>query len=283
MLSAAPRDLLTMPPSWPCLAAAVLLGGCTFPVERFAERHGFDTSTVDGRGYRHVVVSSPLRRPAGRLHVYIDGDGVPWIGGRKPADDPTPRNPLALRLMTADPGNAAYLGRPCYFGHARDAGCDASSWTSGRYSAAVVASMAQAVRTLVAEGGHEEVVLIGFSGGGTIARLMAPEVPGLIGLLTVNANLDVTEWAVGHGYQPLSGSISPADLPDLPPHILHVQAIGTRDSVVPPAVTASYAARHDELVVWTYPDFDHVCCWLEHWSSILQRFGEHLEHRPSLP
>src|SRR5690606_28568542 len=118
-------------------------------------------------------------------------------------------------------------------------------------SAAVVASMAQAVRTLVAEGGHEEVVLIGFSGGGTIARLMAPEVPGLIGLLTVNANLDVEEWAASHGYQPLSGSISPADAPGLPPHILHVQAIGTRDSVVPPAVTASYAARHDELVVWT--------------------------------
>lgn len=268
-----------MVPAWACLAALVLLGGCAFSVDGFARRHGLETSIVEGSGYRHVVVTRYAHQPAGRLHVYIEGDGVPWVRGVEPAEDPTPGNPLALRLMATDPADAAYLGRPCYFGLSGDDGCDASSWTSGRYSSAVVASMAGAVRTLAAGHGYSEVVLIGFSGGGVIARLMARHIPELAGLLTVNANLDVHQWAARHGYLPLTDSMSPVDEARLPPHILHVQAVGARDLVVPQAITESYRRQHDDLVVWSYPEFDHVCCWLESWPSILQRFTKQLESR----
>ena len=267
-----------MPPPRSCLVAALLFAGCTFSLDRFVERHGLETSIIAGDGYRHVVVTRYAEPPAGRLHVYIEGDGIPWIRGRQPAGDPTPRNPLALRLMVKDPADAAYLGRPCYFGLANDSGCDASSWTSGRYSSAIVSSMAEVVRKLSAEGGYREIVLIGFSGGGTVARLMARQLPELTGLLTVNANLDVHGWTASRGYQPLDGSISPADDAGLPPHILHVQAVGARDRVVPPEVTESYRQRHD-LVVWPYPEFGHACCWLESWAAILVRFSEELESR----
>lgn len=268
-----------MLPVWPGLVATVLLGGCAFSVEGFAERHGFEPSIVDGTGYRHIVLSRDSQQPAGRLHIYIEGDGVPWIRGVEPAKDPTPRNPLALRLMASDFRDAAYVGRPCYFGLAGDDGCGASSWTSGRYSGAIVSSMAQVVRTLAAEGRYSEVVLIGFSGGGVIARLMARQIPNLSGLLTINANLDVEEWVTRRGFQPLTASMSPVDEAELPPHILHVQALGTRDRVVPQAVTDSYRRRHDDLVVWQYPEFDHACCWLADWPAILRRFDEQLESR----
>lgn len=268
-----------MLPAWPCLVASVLLGGCAFSVDEFAGRHGFESSIVDGTGYRHLVLSRDSQQPAGRLHIYIEGDGVPWIRGLEPADDPTPRNPLALRLMASDSADAAYVGRPCYFGLAADDGCEAASWTSDRYSGAVVSSMAQVVRTLAAESRHDEVVLIGFSGGGVIARLIAWQIPNLRGLLTVNANLDVEEWAAKRGFLPLTGSMNPADEAGLPPHILHVQALGSRDRVVPRAVTDSYRRRHDDLIVWQYPEFDHACCWLAHWPAILRRFDEQLETR----
>ena len=261
------------------LVVGLVLAGCGFSVERFAERNGLETSIVEGTGFRHVVVRRFSYPPGNRLHIYIEGDGIPWVEGRRPADDPTPRNPLSLRLMAVDAADAAYLGRPCYFGLAEDDACDHSSWTSGRYSAAVVSSMVAAARTLAVDGGYREIVLVGFSGGGTIARLMARQVPGLAGLLTVNANLDVELWAASHGYRPLTGSISPADDAALPPAVLHVQALGGADRVVPPAITESYRQRHDDLAVWLYPGFDHVCCWLASWPAILARFDEELAQR----
>src|SRR5215468_1612802 len=83
-----------------------LLGGCAGPAERFADRAsalGFDASRVEGDGFAHVVFRPATPRPNGGrvLHVYLDGDGTPWEYGR-PAADPTPRDPLVLRLMSLD-------------------------------------------------------------------------------------------------------------------------------------------------------------------------------------
>ena len=44
-----------------------------------------------------------MSAPAGALHVYIEGDGTPYVARHDFAADPTPRNPLMLRLMTLDP------------------------------------------------------------------------------------------------------------------------------------------------------------------------------------
>lgn len=258
-------------------AAGIVLAGCAFPIERFAERNRLDASVIETTAHRHLVLQREGDGPGLRLHVYIEGDGIPWEGGREPARDPTPRNPLALRLMVDDSADVAYLGRPCYFGLSGDTACQPTLWTHQRYSAEVVSSMVQATHSLVAAGDYGEVVLIGFSGGGTIARLMARSIPELVGLLTVNANLDIERWVAAHGYQPLTGSLNPVDDLRLPPHVVHVQAVGSRDRVVPATVTSSYVRRHDDLIVWPYPAFDHVCCWLDVWPAILARFDEQLQ------
>ena len=79
----------------------------------------------------------------------------------------------------------------------------------------MVASLAAALRRLVAVGGFERVLLFGHSGGGVLAVLLAPRVPETAGLVTVAANLDIDRWADLHGYPRLHQSLNPARQPPL--------------------------------------------------------------------
>jgi hypothetical protein len=250
--------------------AAVALAGCQSPLAELVRREGLTATLATGEPYRHLVVTRP---PAATrdLHVYVGGDGVPWRGGQVPAADPTPRNLLEIRLMALDRVDAAYLGRPCYFGLASDPDCGPDVWTFARYSPAVVASMANAAREIVERGRYDRVVLIGYSGGGVLARLMAPNVPRVVGLVTVAANLDTAAWSAGHGYLPLERSLNPATERKLASTVTQIHAVGGRDTVVPRAVTDSYTAHENAAIVWSYPDYDHVCCWEQGWPEILAR------------
>ena len=59
--------------------------------------------------YKITKASKPLR-------VYIEGDGYTWKNNREPSDNPTPINPLALKLARLDSAaNILYLARPCQF------------------------------------------------------------------------------------------------------------------------------------------------------------------------
>lgn len=249
---------------------------CTFSVEKFVAENDLTTSVRSGTHYRHIIFRQHSDADSGRLHIYIGGDGKPWTGGLRPAIDPTPDNPLALRLMTLDPANAVFVGRPCSFGLARDAACNSDVWTFARYSPKVIYSMLSVIRDIVADGGYTEIIIVGYSGGGAIARLVATDFPQLSGLLTINANLDIDAWTRIHGYLPLTGSQNPSDALRLPAGVLHVQAVGSKDKVVPPSITATYQSNDQEVEVWQYPDFDHVCCWLREWPVILSRFEARL-------
>jgi pimeloyl-ACP methyl ester carboxylesterase len=249
-----------------------VLSGCGSSFRDFVRTERLEEAVTTGAPYRHVVLKARgSGAPRSRLHIYIGGDGVPWRGGRTPSDDPTPRELLDLRLMALDPSDAVYLGRPCYFGLAKDPGCGPDVWTFARFSEDVVASMVSVARQIVGHGAYEQVVLIGYSGGGALARLMAPKVPHVVGLLTVAGNLDTAVWTDVHGYLPLSRSRNPADEPPLDASVVQVHAIGGKDVIVPAVVTESYVARHSGAVVWRYPDYGHVCCWLEGWPAILAR------------
>jgi hypothetical protein len=259
-----------------CIAA---IAGCAFSVDKFSSEAQFDRAIIPGIAYRHVLYSRQGADESQRLHVYIEGDGTPWKDGIEPSSDPTPSNPLALRLMALDPADVAFIGRPCYFGLINDAGCVHETWTSGRYSESVVASMAAAIRHVMSDNAHDEAIIIGYSGGGTLARLVASLVPGVTGVLTVNANLDIDAWTELNAYLSLRDSINPAKAHPLPAAILHVQAIGDKDVVVRPEITEQYRKSGQSIEVWRFPDFGHVCCWLEAWPDILISFQVALANR----
>ncbi len=251
------------------ILAFALLGGCATPAERFAATAGamgFERQVVTGAGFRHVLFWKNRSRAGAVLHVYIDGDGTPDIGGY-PAADPTSRNPLMLRLLGLDPGPAVLLGRPCYDGLADDAGCRPALWMDERYSEAVVASMAAALREVLAEGAYRRVAWFGHSGGGSLAVLLAARVPETAAVVTAAANLDIDAWAASRGARPFVGSLNPARQPALPAAVVQRHYAGGRDEVVPPDVTRKGLGPGVPLTV--VPEYDHRCCWEKLWPKLL--------------
>ncbi len=224
-------------------------------------------TTVAGDGFLHRLLVQPAADRE-ELHVYIEGDGRPWIRGKVAAADPTPKKPLALRLMKRDQAFSAYVGRPCYFA-TNDVACTPALWTSRRYSPEIVRSMRAVIRKLLDEHGAKRLVLIGHSGGGTLAVLLAPAFDETAGVITIGANLDVSAWTAFHRYAPLD----PVELGPLPPRIRQLHLSGGRDRNVPPRLARQAAERLGGRLVVT-SRFDHDCCWERRWPEILRYFQQ---------
>jgi pimeloyl-ACP methyl ester carboxylesterase len=256
-------------PGW--LIAALICSGCAGAVvraDRYAAAQGFEKAVVEGADFRHVVYRNARAGRVGPalINVYIEGDGAPWILGNYVAKNPTSGDTPMLRLMALDTGPAVYLGRPCYFGLHEDAGCDRKYWSSHRYSTAVADSMAAALARLVP---GREVNLLGHSGGGTLAVLLAARVPDVRAVVTLAGNLDTDAWTQGHRYKPLSGSLNPRLQPPLPVSIAQYHAAGGKDKNVDPEVIESFARARPAAVYRLYPEQGHACCWEEVWPEIL--------------
>ena len=271
-------DRLKIVQCWVALCFASLLVACATPsqrVDRIAERAGFTRAVVTGSEFRHVVyATSGASSRSEELTVFLDGDGLPWIGGRVPADDPTTRDPLALHLMMKSSGTSLYVARPCYQ-QLDDAACSSELWTFARYSASIVDSMTKVIETKAAELNAQRVRLVGYSGGGVLAVLIAERLKTVASVVTIAANLDVKAWAAHHGYLPLNDSLNPAqsELPHPWPEV-HLQ--GSLDDTVPIASTRAYFERFASAQSMTFGDYDHVCCWLRDWRKLQDKIREEL-------
>lgn len=251
----------------------LMLGACQTSIKPDFERlsGAMQVTRVTTPYHQHFVLLQPSSKSSDTLHVYIEGDGRPWVKRYLVAKDPTPRAPLTLNLMRQDGQPAIFLGRPCYFNDPAygltDAHCNARLWTSARYSDVVVASMVDALRQLLADQDYQHVTLIGYSGGGTIAALMAQRMPEVTRLVTIAANLDVAAWTRHHVYSPLTESLDPARTGfKQPANQLHLA--GSKDQTVPPELSATLLqAQGQSLTV--IDGYDHRCCWAEKWRELM--------------
>lgn len=238
-------------------------------VDEKARQWGMARQVIAGAEFRHVIYTHRFGQEWKTLHVYLEGDGSPWVKRRWISKDPTPRNPLMLRLMAQDTVPSVYLGRPCYHGLADDPHCAPELWTSGRYSQRVVDSMAAALARIWRAGHFKELVLIGYSGGGALAMLLAAQFPQTVAVVTLAGNLDPAVWAQHHGYTPLWTSLNPSRQPPLNPGIFQLHLLGGGDQNILPAMVRSAVSRQKHAKLHFLADFDHVCCWWEVWPSVL--------------
>ncbi|MEN8207337.1 MAG: alpha/beta hydrolase [Pseudomonadota bacterium] len=264
-----------------CIRSSILWGivtgvlaACATPAERItseATSYGFTSQVIEGSEFKHRIYRNNHqgRTHGSTLHVYLEGDGAPWINHERVARDPTPRTPLMLRLMASDTAPSLYLGRPCYHGYSRTAPCSPGLWTDARYSEIVIASMTQVLDKLIEGGETESLVFFGHSGGGALAMLLAERFPGTRAVVTIAGNLDIDAWAGMHRYTKLHRSLNPANRKALNPRIHQLHLVGEDDTNITPQLIQEVESRQEnsELVIVT--GFDHTCCWQELWPEVL--------------
>lgn len=256
---------------WPI--TFVILQGCTNSEKRLdleAGKFGFSREIVYGNGFNHMIYIHDGDQNRSTLHVYLEGDGRPWIGNRLISSDPTPANPMLLKLMAMDRAPSIYLGRPCYHGFSSIPPCEPALWTSARYSTRVVRSMQRVLLDYMALGGYSEVVLIGHSGGGTLAMLLAERISGIRAVVTIAGNLDIDAWTEHHGYSPLTGSLNPAHMLRMDPEIQQYHLTGKADNKVPHNLIEQFLWSQPDARVLVWEGFDHACCWHKIWREFLR-------------
>jgi len=211
------------------------------------------------------------------LHVYIEGDGYAWKRRGRISDNPTPKNPVTLRLAARDPSPAViYIARPCqYQAKENSSDCNVRYWTSHRYSEDVVAAINQVITQAVTKTRAKQVGLIGYSGGGTIAVLIAARRDDIDWLVTVVGNLDHTLWTEIHNVTPLTGSLNAADFADHIGLLPQMHFVGGKDKIVTADILNSFIGRMKTDVDARFtiiPDYDHTCCWEQNWPELLCRY-----------
>lgn len=257
----------------PILALLVSCAGQP-DADALAARHQLQLRWLDTPEFTLPALAGADPGPGRPLHLYIPGDGRPWRG-REVAANPTGRTALALELMLRDPAPGILLGRPCYHLAVLPANCEPALWTSERYSARVRDAMLAATRQLLAQRQPSQLVLVGYSGGGVLALLLADQLTASstdtvpITAVTVATNLDIQQWTRHHGHLPLTGSLNPVVVLPPAPAFRQFHLAGGLDPVVPESTTASFRQRQPGAHYRRFGEFDHRCCWVRDWPAIL--------------
>lgn len=239
--------------------------------DQLAQARGWQRQRLDAGLFQMVSYGPKVVVPRKVLTIYIEGDGFSWVSGSQASSDPTPIDPLALRLALAQPaGNAVYLARPCQYVRVAS-GCDMRYWTGHRFAPEVIESTGRAIDQLKKRHGAQRLTLVGYSGGGAVAALVAARRHDMLSLVTVAGNLDHLAWTSLHRVDPLTGSLNPADASTALQDVTQWHWVGGQDRVVPPAVAQSYAARFQAAkrpLVHIEAGSDHRCCWVQEWPRL---------------
>ena len=196
------------------------------------------------------------------IKVYIEGDGLSWISRNIVSSNPTPTNPIALKLMLLDNSSCKlYLARPCQYINSNS--CEEKYWTSHRFNLKVIESYQEVLNNLKKEYSNAKFDLVGYSGGGAIVTLLASFRDDINSITTVAGNLDIEEWSRIKNISKLNGSLNPADFTQSLENIKQYHLIGSNDKIIPKEIFFSYQNRfkNKKNIEYFIYESDHSCCW----------------------
>lgn len=234
------------------------------------QQHEYATNT-----FRLTTFEKLNSNDANTVHVYIEGDGNSWKSRYVLSNNPTPKQPLALELAYQDThSNVVYLARPCqYTPHEIDPHCSPKYWSSHRYANEIIDSVNQTLDQIKLKTHNTNFRLIGFSGGASVAALVAERRNDVSCLVTVAGDLNHEALNKHHRTSPLTGSLNPMNvaskLKNLPQH--HFS--GEKDNVVPPWVAKQFAEAVDNptcVTLHTMSKVKHHQGWLEHAKDVTE-------------
>ena len=215
----------------------------------------------------------------GFITIYIEGDGAAWIARQYAPKNPTPLHALSAQMAMQDPSPlVAYLGRPCqYLDLELLKQCDDNLWIAGRFSQQAISLGNQAIDALLEKLASSnlrslKVKLVGYSGGGAYAALLASQRSDVVCLVTIAAPLDIDAWARLQKIAPLSSSLNPASPTARLPKIEQTHWHGAKDLVVPPESVGLYPIQNASATTKfaVLPLANHTEPWNNQWTSMMQ-------------
>lgn len=207
--------------------------------------------------YFDIATWQKITSPNSVYKIYIEGDGHAFNAHGLPTSDPTPRGTLMRELAFGDKNaNVIYLARPCQY--EKNNLCEQKYWTTARFAKEVIESEYEAIRSIA---GNNEVILIGFSGGGQIAGLIAATKNDIKvkKIITIAGNLNHNAWTEYHHLPKLSDSMNLEDVYSDFISKPQQHYVGGKDKVIPMEITKQFIDNDELLVV--VPEATHNDNW----------------------
>ena len=237
-----------------------------------ASKAGFTKEIIKAHDFT-LMTYQRFNRHSDKISIYIEGDGRAWETKHRLSIDPTPMNPMALRLAAVDPAdNVAYIARPGQYPFSGAPGCDSRYWSGSRFSREVIDSFNNVIDGLKDRSLAQHVALIGFSGGGAIAILVAARRHDVLSLRTVAGNLDPRAFCQFHHVSQLEGSMDPMEVAQKVSHIPQRHFVGAKDAIVPGFIAQAFVKQEgdgDYERITIVKGATHSQGWPEHWKQLL--------------
>ncbi|MDD7805787.1 MAG: hypothetical protein PUP46_09575 [Endozoicomonas sp. (ex Botrylloides leachii)] len=254
----------------------ILLSGCTTRSEDIYTKKLNNTHHqqvyVANDGLPITLWLSRQQKASNTIRLYIEGDGRAWLRRNRVSSDPTPKNRLVHSLMLQDSKiDKAYIARPCQY--EKNNTCSPELWTFSRYSSASIQAINQAI-TFIKESKHyHSIELIGFSGGATIALLIAAQRNDIQSVRTIAGNLDPSYTNTLHRVSPMPTALNPKDFSNRLQHIPQWHFIGKSDPVILPVIFEHYLSAFKNKRCIKSQLIDHATHhngWVNIWPKLLQ-------------
>jgi hypothetical protein len=206
------------------------------------------------------------------LTVYVEGDGLAWLNRNQPSLNPTPRNPLGLRLATLDGSdNVLYLARPCqYVDLYTEKKCSFAYWTHKRFSKEIIFTINEAINIMSSRSKSQSIHLVGYSGGGAVVAMVAAKRNDIDSIRTVAGYMDHVALNRKVKVSQLIGSLNPIKAAPRLKLIPQIHYSGRKDKRVPGWVLKNFskAVGVSKCITLRKVNATHDKGWEKIWEKV---------------
>lgn len=203
--------------------------------------------------------------------IYLEGDGLVINKYGNVALNSTPTDPMALRLASADkrPLTKIVINRP--YQYVKTANPNSKYWTTARYAPEIIQSILEVIKICQQQFHFETIELIAYSGGATVALLLAPHLKNLEGIVSFAGNLDHKNWTSYHHTEPLFESLDIMQSKKTIRKIRQIHFLGTSDANTTIDLGMAYKQQinSDNISIMPIDGFDHDSNWPSVWQEQL--------------
>lgn len=185
-----------------CLAALFVFGACVSlesrlnKADQIIQESGLQRQILKTSFFPIFMAHSDDFKGINHATIVIEGDGYSWVNRYRLSNNPTPKNPVGLKIMASLDRPAMYLARPCQY--VMNPRCTPAFWSYDRFGEDVISSYMEAFDRIALEYNIEKFNLIGFSGGAYIAFVLSSKRRDIENVVTIAGVLDPRAWTELH-------------------------------------------------------------------------------------